>query len=185
MKPRHRDPLRLDVEALAKEAGELDGRWPLRGFERLAESAHADARPAEADEVVWKALAELRPVRGGAPEIWLHVTAKAELQLECQRCLQPVATALAAERSFRFVADEATAAEIDADSEDDVLVLTRALNLHELVEDELILVLPLVPRHATCPQPLAVPADDTAPAVEERPNPFAALAALKRREGPH
>ncbi len=185
MKPRHRDPLRLDVEALAKEAGELDGRWPMRGFERLAESAHAEARPGDADEVAWKALAELRPVRGGAPEIWLHVTARAEIQLECQRCLQPVATALTAERSFRFVADEATAAEIDADSEDDVLVLTRALNLHELVEDELILALPLVPRHDTCPQPLAVPEDDAAPAAEERPNPFAALAALKRRDGPH
>ena len=182
MKPRHRDPLRLDVEALAKEAGELDGRWPLRGFERLAESAHADARPAEADEVAWRALAELRPVRGGAPEIWLHVTAKAELQLECQRCLQPVATALSAERSFRFVADEATAAEIDADSEDDVLVLTRALNLHELVEDELILALPLVPRHEVCPQDVPLEAvDEGFEAAGERPNPFAALAALKKQ----
>lgn len=183
MKPRLRDPLRLDVEALAKEAGRLEGRWPLRGFERLVESAHADARPLEADEVVWEAVGELRPVRVGAPEIWLHVGAEAMVSLECQRCLQPVAVPLAVQRSFRFVPDEATAAQIDADSEDDVLVLTRALDLHELVEDELILALPLVPRHDVCPQPLEAPADgEDVPA--ERPNPFAALAALKRRE-PH
>ena len=64
-----------------------------------------------------------------------------------------------------------------------MLVLTRALDLHELVEDELILALPLVPRHDACPQPLAAPATAEEP-LAERPNPFAALAALKRGE-PH
>lgn len=183
MKPRNRDPLRLDVEALAKEGGLLAGRWPLVGFDRLGESAHAEARPTATDEVAWQVRGELRPVRAGLPEVWLHVAAQTRLQLECQRCLQPVAASLAVQRSFRFVADETTAAEIDAESEDDVLVLTRALNLHELVEDELILGLPLVPMHAECPQPLVAPAAEEA-AAEERPNPFAALAALKRRE-PH
>jgi uncharacterized protein len=179
MKPRAHDPLRLDVEAFAKEGGRLEGRWPLGEFARLAESAHAEARPGQADEVVWQAEGELRPVRGGAPEVWLHVTAQACPSLECQRCLQPVAVPLAVQRSFRFVHDEATAAELDADSEEDVLVLTRALDLHDLVEEELILALPIVPRHETCPQPLAAPAGEEEPA-QERPNPFAALAALKR-----
>ena len=183
MKPRVRDPLRLDVEAFAKEGGRLAGHWPLAGFERLAESAHAEARPAASDDVVWGAEGELRPVRGGQPEVWLHVEARARMNLECQRCLGPVAASLNAQRSFRFVADEATAAEIDAESEDDVLVLTRALNLKDLLEDELILTLPLVPMHDRCPQPLSAP-PASEPAAEERPNPFAALAALKRK-GPH
>lgn len=179
MKPRVHDPLRLDVEAFAKEAGRLEGRWPLAGFVRLAESAHAQARPGESDQVAWQAQGEQRTQRGGAPQTWLHVGAQAQVQLECQRCLQPVAVPLAVQRRFLFAPDEATAAEIDADSEDDVLVLTRALDLHELVEDELILALPLVPRHDACPEPLALPAEaEETPA--ERPNPFAALAALKR-----
>lgn len=181
MKPRVRDPLRLDVEAFAKEAGRLEGRWPLAEFARLAESSHAETPPGPADEVSWQAEGELRPVRGGSPEVWLHLTAQANVMLECQRCLQPVAEALAAQRSFRFVPDEALAAEIDADSEEDVLVLTRALNLHELVEDELILSLPLVPRHEACPQPLAAPVTSDEP-LPEQPHPFAALAALKRGE---
>lgn len=183
MKPRTHDPQRLDVEAFAKAEGRLEGRWPLLGFERLLDSAHADARPGEADEVAWQAEGEIRPVRGGEPEVWLHVQARAMMNLECQRCLQPVTTPLGARRSFRFVVDEAAAAEIDADCEDDVLALTRALNLQELVEDELILSLPLVPMHDSCPEPLAVPPSEE-PAAEERPNPFAALAALKR-PGPH
>lgn len=178
MKARNRDPLRLDVEAFAKDGDELDGQWPLATLQRLCESAHPESRLGEAEPVAWQARGELRPVRGDRPQVWLHVSAQARIQLECQRCLQPVDAQLQARRSFQFAPDEATAAEIDAESEDDVLVLTRALDLRELVEDELILALPLVPRHEHCPQPLVAPASVDEP-LEERPNPFAALAALK------
>ena len=99
--------------------------------------------------------------------------------LVCQRCLGPVEAVLDADRSFLFVAGEDAAAALDADSEDDVLALTRSLDLRELVEDELLLALPLVPRHEECPEPLEVPPDADAP-VEEKKNPFAVLAALKR-----
>ena len=77
---------------------------------------------------------------------------------------------------------EDAAAQLDADSEDDVLALTRALDLHELIEDELLLTLPLVPRHEVCPQPLPMVANADPPSGDEaeRPNPFAALQALKR-----
>ncbi|MFT3956802.1 MAG: DUF177 domain-containing protein [Piscinibacter sp.] len=178
MKARNRDPQRLDVEAFAKDGDELAGQWPLSALDRLCESAHPEARPGDADAVDWQARGELRPVRGGPAQVWLHVGAQARIQLECQRCLQPVGAELQAQRSFQFAPDEATAAEIDADSEDDVLVLTRALDLKELVEDELILALPLVPRHDDCPQPLVAPEAVDEP-LEERPNPFAALAVLK------
>jgi len=99
--------------------------------------------------------------------------------LECQRCLKAVAVPLATERSFLFVHGEDAAAQLDTDSEDDVLALTRALDLRELIEDELLLALPIVPRHEVCPVPLVAPVDDEG-VVEEKPNPFAALAALKR-----
>ncbi|MEQ1804240.1 MAG: YceD family protein, partial [Burkholderiaceae bacterium] len=101
----------------------------------------------------------------------------ARLQLVCQRCLEPVTAALDVQRSFRFVEGEAAAAELDAQCEDDVLALTRELDLHELLEDELLLCLPLVPKHEQCPQPLPEAAAGPGP---DRANPFAALAALKR-----
>ena len=41
---------------------------------------------------------------------------------------------------------------------------------------ELILALPLVPRHESCPQPLPVPAAEP---EEPAPNPFAALSRLR------
>lgn len=180
MKSRPVDPRHLDVEAFAKEGASLDGAWPLPALERLTDAAHPDARPSDADLASWQAEGERRTVRGAEPQTWLHLRAQARLALVCQRCLGPVEAAIETQRSFLFVAGEEAAAQLDADSEDDVLALTRSLDLRELVEDELLLALPLVPRHDLCPEPLPVPADDEALAGEERANPFAALAALKR-----
>jgi len=182
MKAREFDPTKLDVEAFAKIAGSLEGAWPLLALERLAGSA---ASLPESSVVQWHARGELRPVRGGAGEVWLHMGASTHLMLECQRCLSPVETRVEASRSFLFVHGESTAAELDADSEDDVLALTRSLNLLELVEDELLLSLPLVPRHETCPAPLAVGSAEFEPEEVEAPNPFAALAALKKGSLPN
>lgn len=177
------DPTQLPVEAFAKQAGVLTGEWPLVGFERLIEACHAEARPASSDQVRWRAEGESRPVRAGAAQVWLHLSGQTELQMVCQRCLQPVVAPLAVARSFRFVDGEAEAAALDEESEDeDVLALTRALNVHELLEDELLLAQPLVPRHEVCPQPLPMRAGDEGEpeANGAAEHPFAALAALKR-----
>ena len=177
------DPLSVDIAAFAKQGGEASGVWPLAALDRLCGEAHADAKPAAGEHVEWRATGETRACRGGDPQIWLHLACDARLGLVCQRCLQPVDTAVHAQRSFQFVADEALAAAIDADSEEDVLALSRALNLVELIEDELLLALPLVPRHPSCPQPLKPP-DDAEP-FEERANPFAVLGELKRKSLPN
>lgn len=179
MKERPFDPARLDVQRFARDGAELSGAWPLAGFARLVASAVADdGVPGVVD---WRVRGEWRRPRGHEAQPWLHLSASARLALQCQRCLQPVAVDLAADRSFRFVAGEATAAELDADSEEDVLALPRALDLHELLEDELLLALPLVPRHDTCPTPVPMSfGDDTAATVEDPPHPFEVLRTLKR-----
>jgi uncharacterized protein len=178
MTAREFDPFRLDVVAFAKEAGELAGRWPLALFDRIAESAVAGAPVTDADEVSWSVRGERRELRGGDAQTWLHVEAATHVSLECQRCLKPVDVALRIARNFLFVHGEDAAAQLDADSEDDVLAITRALDLRELIEDELLLGMPIVPRHEVCPEPLVAAADDEV--FEDKPNPFAALATIKR-----
>ena len=178
MNPRDFDPLRLDVTAFAKGAGQLEGHWPLQDLLRLHDTAHAEARPGDGDDVAWRARGEWRRAGGGEGQPWLHVTASARMALACQRCLGQVIEPLEVTRSFLFVPGEDAAAQLDADSEDDVLALTRALDLRELVEDELLLALPLVPRHAVCPEPLPLVQDPEI--ADGKPNPFAVLAALKR-----
>jgi uncharacterized protein len=178
MRVREFDPRRLDVRAFAKAAGALSGQWPVSGFGRLGELLVAADAPS--GPVQWSARGEELAVRGAPAEVWLHLHAKAVLQLQCQRCLQPCAQPLALDRRFHFVADEAIAADLDADAEHDVLVFAKELDLHELLEDELLLDLPLVPRHETCPQPLALPAGDAEPQAPDHP--FAALSSLRARK---
>jgi uncharacterized protein len=138
------------------------------------------ATPADA-LALWRAEASLEPVTGGAPEMWLHLKATATVLLQCQRCLQDKTERLVVDRRIRFVRTEAEAARLDEDSEDDVLALVPRLDLQDFFEDELILSMPLVPRHETCPRPLVAPsAALDAPSTGGASHPFAALAALKR-----
>ena len=75
---------------------------------------------------------------------------------------------------------EAAAQALDDEVEDDVLVISRDFDALALVEDELILSLPLVPLHELCPETLPMSVADPAfEAAAERPNPFGVLASLK------
>ncbi len=168
---------RLDVQAFAEEGARLSGRSSLSAFERL--SAEAQGRGGERP-VRWQAEGELRNPRHVNPEVWLSLQAEVVLPLTCQRCLAPVDVAVSVDRVFRFVADEAAAAAEDDESEEDLLALSRAFDLPALIEDELLMELPLVPRHEVCPEPLPTPAAGPADEVESvRPNPFAVLQRLK------
>lgn len=190
------DPRRLDVAALASRGAELAGVWRQSEMPRLSEdpageagddAAHeqregreAAAQSAAPGDVQWAARGELRAVRGGSPQVWLHLQASTEVRRTCQRCLQPVSLPMTFDRAFQFVADEDQAAALDAQAEEDVLTLTGSLDLLELVEDEFLLDLPLVPRHAACPNPLSPPSSLSMDTEPEPAHPFAALAALKR-----
>ena len=195
MKAREFHPRRLDVRSFAEAGEPLAGRDALGGFERLLQLRDTDAALDAATPVEWRAQGELRPQRGGPPQVWLHLSGTTALSQQCQRCLEGVEVPLAFDRWFLFVENERQAAELDADTEDDVLVLSRQFDLLELVEDELLLVAPIVPRHDICPVPVqlsageedlaAAPSADTATPdgtqeTTAAPHPFAALAALRK-----
>lgn len=175
-KARDIDPRKLDVAALAKTGATLEGAWPVAGFGRLTDLLSGPP----AGDVRWQVQVTERPQRSGAPRIQLSLRASGRLDLTCQRCLQACAHEVGLERLIHFARDEAEAERLDAESEDDVLALTRSLDLHDLLEDEMLLDLPLVPRHDQCPVPVNLATADVQPAAEPAPNPFAALASLKR-----
>ena len=187
-------PGRLDVAAFAEQNGELSGADRgadvLHTYRRLVDDALGLAPDQIAlMEVAWQARGELTPVQGANSQVWLHLRASGQVLQTCQRCLQPVEIPVALERHYRFVADEATASRDDADLEEDLLVTSRQFNLTELIEDELLMGLPLVARHEQCPVELpAVAASagygeltDAGQVAEnsDKPNPFAMLASLK------
>jgi uncharacterized protein len=171
-------PTHLDVKAFAQAASSIAGRDLLSKYERLMQEAQALG----ADRVLeWSASGELRIDAAGAQQVWLHLTAALSLPLTCQRCLGPVDIPVMLNGSFRFVESEEVAAAQDEESEEDVLALSPEFNLAELIEDEVLMALPLIPCHETCPVELkleAVDPDFEAASTQKR-NPFAVLAQLK------
>ncbi len=185
---------RLDVAGLAQVNGYLKGQDSLLKYERLRqESCRLEDNLTPSESVVWRADGELVESAGELakvkPRVWLHLTAQTHLPQTCQRCLGEVSTLLEVDRSYRFVADEATAEAEDDECDEDLLAISREFNLSELIEDELLMALPQVPLHDVCPVTPKMSASDAdfegdAEAVGAgKPNPFAVLASLKGKVG--
>jgi uncharacterized protein len=190
MKASPYNPRHLDVEHFATEAGFVQGSWALGSMPRLHElQAAAAASRDDGDAAInFSAQGELLANAGSTPGIALRLQAQATVTLVCQRCLQALALKVGIDQRYRFVDDEETAAGLDADSDDDdFLALTPSLDLCVLVEDELLMALPIVPRHDDCEIPAGADTGTGAgqEAIDnEAPNPFAVLAGLKSRDRP-
>lgn len=170
----------FNVQALAESGKPLIESTPLLKLERLA----LESTGLQPDLMVnWQAKAELRTGAAGQTDTWLHLDAATSVPMTCQRCMAAVQAPLQVDQWYRFVASEDIAMAEDDASEEDLLVMAPQFDLGSLLEDELLMALPLVPMHEACPSPPAFSAgvidvpDDTL----EKPNPFAALAQLKKK----
>jgi uncharacterized protein len=139
-------PRRLDVNGFAEAAAPISGIDPLHSYERLSAEL---AAPAADLTVEWTAVGQRRSGADGTPVSWLHLTADAKVPLICQRCLTPVdvdlrrpLVPLCRRRGRRAAEDE--------EAEEDVLVASREFDLHALIEDELLMDIPVTPRHEVC-----------------------------------
>ena len=169
----------LSISAFAKAAAALRGVEKLSHFSRLMEESDAAALHTE---VHFQAQGEMRPDSAGVLACWVRLQAQTRLPMVCQRCLGPVEMEVQCDRTFRFVATEALAEVEDENSEEDVLVISKHFDLLSLVEDELLMALPVAPKHSICPQAVTLSvADADFIAVDaEKPNPFAVLGQLKK-----
>lgn len=195
----------LDVRQWATDGQALAGELSLHDMARLQDELPAGRRAGASSGVSptvrWQATAQWRaaseasaataaagPTTKGAKtmaawpagqQLWLMLALQAEVPQICQRCLASYAHTIDSQRWFRFVATEAQAVAEDDTSEEDLLAWTPQFNLAELIEEELILELPLVPMHEECPEPLIAGTAEVAAMADERPHPFAALARLR------
>ena len=175
---RNFQPQRLNLQALAQDGQPWSEATLLQDLQRLADDAQGLAPDAA---VHWQARAELRPQTGAEDQIWLHLSAQASVPLTCQRCMAAVSTPLEVDQWYRFVESEEVAMAEDDESEEDLLVMLPQFDLLTLIEDELLMALPLVPMHESCPVTPVFSAGDPAVGVEQaKPNPFAVLGQLKK-----
>jgi uncharacterized protein len=200
------DPHELDIFEFARSGRQAAGCVRVLQLPRMLNEVPADA-PERDTTFTWQAEGstqpELQDDGGEALQPYLRLAVHGSAWLECQRCLTPCEQAFDIEATYRIVQTEAEADEYPLDDDElDVIVGARQFDLVELIEEELLLTLPLVPKHEVCPnvhESLVSGvggdvldekgmADDEAEsgeadAMSDKPNPFAALEALKRGTG--
>ena len=171
----------IDPLALAARGRVIEGRLGLSELDRL--------RPLirnEADGVVEFSL-HFSIDEGGTPGI--HGVIKSRLVLECQRCMEDMEYQVDSRVCLGIVSTR-EAAERLTDEYDPLLLADNEITIAGIVEDELILALPIVAMHEVkkCPMgakylPTQEASDEDEGVAQEklssRKNPFAALAQLK------
>lgn len=116
--------------------------------------------------------------------VGLHLRVNGRLMLHCQRCLAEVAFDCAIDSRLLLVAEGESEGDWPEDElerdEFDAIPASREMSVLALVEDEVLLALPVVPRHADCVMPAGHGVGGGQEEQESEPSPFAALAGLKK-----
>jgi len=137
----------------ARTGSELQGAWPVADFPRLRDALRTDEGTLQC---------ELRGMPGELGRPLLRLRVEGALQFVCQRCLGALEYPLHIEVALQLAA---TQAEIDADplgaGGPERIVANREMPVRDLLEDELLLAIPLAPRHESCAGWLAAPGVET------------------------
>lgn len=165
-------PIQLDPVTLAARNRELRGTLPVAGFHRLA------AWLPRTDGTLCFTLDFGRDEHGRA-RLAGHVSGG--LELICERCLAAYTLALDHAFTLVLVTSEAEAETLPEEVDAVVIGESRSMQTADLVEDEIILALPLVPRcerTSDCRPAVALMASEDLETADPgaRQNPFAGLA---------
>ena len=174
MRPYHRAPMsnsllpdRVDVARQVQARRIFEGVLPLAAMKRLCA-----ALASTAGEVRYSAAFG----KDGLGISCLDLQVEAGLPLVCQRTLEEFIHPVRIDQRLGVIADEADEVALPEGYEP-LVAADGHLALADVIEDELILALPVVPLKPGAPLAWNDPSDD---GKDEVPNPFAALGALKK-----
>lgn len=152
------DPLRL-----ADEGARLCGELKLQGMPRLAELCADSQGTASIDWQFERGTQGLRH---------MHGPVRVTLRVICQRCLQPFTLTISADTRLVVLNPGETGANDEAD-----VLEAGPWPLSELVENELLLAMPMIPMHPPGECPAGAPGASTG--TGDKRSPFAVLGRLK------
>jgi len=130
-------PVQLNFLQKAKSGLEIQGKMPLKHLKRLCEALLSDEGELEAELKFGKA--------GPIPYIQGHVTA--ELELKCQRCMQSMHYTVDNHFKLGLVLNDEHIEKLPDEYEPYQVEEDENSRLADMLEDELLLALPLVAKH--------------------------------------
>ena len=164
-------PITIDPSRSAQRKLVCEGYFDVSGMNRLLAVCETQGEQVQVS------------VNFGVDEVGLIVmsgSSSATVTLTCQRCTEEFELALKVEFAFSPVKNAEAEAELPSYYDAIELDENGEVNLRELVEDELLLAIPLIPRHSI--EDCQSPADSVWEELTEeldKPNPFELLKQLK------
>lgn len=162
-------PERLDLCAAAEAGRQLAGRIRLSCLERVLPLVMS--RDSELS-------IRLKLGKDGDGTRYLSGSIEGVLELQCQRCLEPMEFPLAIRFRLGLVHDQDAALRL-AERYEPLIVTEEPASIAEVVADEVLLALPIAAVHAEPAGCHAVAADYRAQTGSRRESPFAVLEQLK------
>lgn len=156
----------VDALDFARDGRRKTGRVAVAALERLADKVLSTAGELQC---------ELSGERDRQGDSFLRLRVQGELTMRCQRCLEPMQYGLQVNSRLRLIPPGAEWPEDELEDDSaDAIEAQQELALLPLIEEEVLLVLPIAPTHESCETPAPVDKD-------QEPSPFAVLAKLKNR----
>ena len=175
-------PAQIEPFKWAEQGFKWSGQLPLSRFVRIAREAVGSS-----DDQLINIDCKLS-MDAYHRIAWLDGHVETKVPMECQRCLETVEIELVSSFHLALVDDESLIERLDEDADFIVLGESEATtkgdydapataDLLALIEDELLLLMPLSPKHEFCEHKHQPAVEEVA--EEKRDNPFEVLAALK------
>ncbi len=169
-------PVSIDPIRAAQSRLDVQGVVPGRQLKRLNEVCAGDCSDVS---VSLECSVDLQGI------VYLKGKAVTELTLACQRCMTPFSTKVTVDFCFSPCGTQAEIDELPEAYDPIECNEIGEVRLHQLIEDELITAIPLIPMHddKSCYQGSKdmVVGEIKVVQEEEKPNPFAMLAKLKSK----
>ena len=165
-------PELLDHRKLANQQGIVEGSFPVKQLERFGEMLV---------DLAGDVNLRLAFSKGEHDRTEVHGHVATEVRLECQFCLRPVTIRLSSEIAVIVVKSEAELEKLE-EEQDGIISADKLMPIAALVEDELMLAVPMIPRHGDgeCPDSEYAVTEDLAAEKQDESattyRPFAGLA---------
>ncbi len=163
----------VDPYLQARRARHMQGSISLAKFERLVDALSRADGDVDVDIQFGHGVS-------GKAQAQFQLGLSATLIAECQRCLGEVNYPISSDKTMMLVKDKEALAKVPEEFEP-VLVEEDKLSLMSIIEDELLLSLPLMFKHDACHMAVTAKESDEEE-FEVRVNPFVVLSELKSKK---
>ena len=163
-------PRLIDPRKFAQQGLNLTGKFPVKELSRISQAVLESAAEVDVELDCYVDGERIRTVTGQA---------KCQLDVTCQRCLESVTVSVSADIHLAIVWDEDAAKNLPKRF-DPWIAVEGPNDLYEVIEDELLLNLPLASYHEhQCVEASAFSIGEVEEAEAVAPNPFQMLEQLK------